>query len=139
MRENCYQIDYKKELVDLNKFANFYVILDYWLKLFEEGKKINTFFERRGYKKISIYGMASLGKHLMKQLENSDIEVIYTVDSGVVEYNKKFIDIREYSGDFPNVDVMIVTPIVEFEKIRDLYKSRAKCDVISLEEVILSV
>lgn len=139
MRENCYQIDYKKELVDLNKFANFYVILDYWLKLFEEGKKINTFFERRGYKKISIYGMASLGKHLMIQLENSDIEVIYTVDSGIMEYNKKFIDIREYCGDFPNVDVMIVTPIVEFEKISDLYKSRAKCDVISLEEVILSV
>ena len=62
-------IDEKKEKKTLEKYANYYFLLDFWLKNMEQGKKISSFFENRKYKSISIYGMSSLGEHLKKQLE----------------------------------------------------------------------
>ena len=55
-------IDEKKEKKTLEKYANYYFLLDFWLKNMEQGKKISSFFENRKYKSISIYCSATKWK-----------------------------------------------------------------------------
>lgn len=127
----------EKELLD--KYTNFYIILDYWLKLYEDNKSIDMYFRQRGYKKIAVYGMGVLGKHLEKQLCNKEVSIEYVIDKGMFfqeELMKKF---EEVKNNLPEVDVVVITAIMEFESIEKQLKTFMKCPIISLEEVVLSI
>ena len=131
-------IDEKKEKKTLEKCANYYFLLDFWLKNMEQGKKINSFFENRKYKSISIYGMASLGEHLKKQLEE-DILVLYSIDRNVITYNGKDYGLQEDIEKLPKPDVIVVTPVMEYKEIKENLEKVVDTDIISLEEVVLSL
>ena len=131
-------IDEKKEKKTLEKYANYYFLLDFWLKNMEQGKKISSFFENRKYKSISIYGMASLGEHLKKQLEE-DILVLYSIDRNVVTYNGKDYGLQEDIEKLPKPDVIVVTPVMEYKEIKENLEKVVDTDIISLEEVVLSL
>ena len=131
-------IDEKKEKKTLEKYANYYFLLDFWLKSMEQGKKISSFFENRKYKSISIYGMASLGEHLKKQLEE-DILVLYSIDRNVITYNGKDYGLQEDIEKLPRPDVIVVTPVMEYKEIKENLEKVVDTDIISLEEVVLSL
>ena len=139
MYNDIIQVDMNEEMRLLEKYSNYYVLLDYWLKLLEDGKELSIFFSNRKYKNIAIYGLGVLGKHLKKQLENTDINVIYVVDSGNVEYDKKIFNLKKKVNELPKVDVIVVTPLLEYETIKDYLNKEVFCDIVSLEEVILSI
>ena len=127
----------EKKLLD--KHTNFYIILDYWLKLYEDNKSISMYFKQRGYKKIAIYGMGVLGKHLEKQLCNKEISIEYVIDKGTFFQGELTKKLEEVKNRLPEVDVIVVTAIMEYESIEKQLKTFMKCHIISLEEVILSI
>ncbi len=130
--------DNEKELKDLDKFINYYYLMHYWMKNIEEGKSLTPFFFDRGYKKIAVYGTGYLGLHLITQLSD-EIETVYTIDKGVVRYNGKNYPISESKEIVSEADVIVVTPVTDYEQIKKMIKSSIDIDIISLEEVILSV
>lgn len=123
----------------LDKYTNFYIILDYWLKLYEDNKTIDMYFKQRGYKKIAVYGMGVLGKHLEKQLCEKDISIEYVIDKGMFLQGNYIMKMDEVKNNLPNVDVIVVTAIMEFENIERQLKTYMECPIISLEEVVLSI
>lgn len=129
-------IDRKKEEADLNKYVNYYFLMHYWMKNIEEGKMLDNFFISRGYEKIAIYGMGFLGMHLETQL-SEQFKPIYTVDQGIVRYNGKNFPLNESEEIVIKADVIVVTPVSDYELIKE--NINYKIDVISLEEVILSL
>ena len=62
-------IDEEAEKRELEKYANFTYLFDIWLKNMEKGKNVSSYFERNGYKKIVVYGMGMIGKHIVEQLK----------------------------------------------------------------------
>lgn len=136
--ESIVIIDEEREKYTLEKSVNYFVLLDFWLQAMEQNKKVSSFFKKRGYKKIAIYGMATLGKHLHFQLQD-EVEVIYTIDSGAITYRGMQCSMKENITQIPKPDAMVITPILEYDSIKRNILELIDMDVISLEEVILSL
>lgn len=131
-------IDEKREKYVLEKGVNYFVLLDFWMQAMEQNKKVSSFFKKRNYNTIAIYGMASLGKHLQFQLQK-EIEVLYTIDRSVITYNGKQYYLEESIQNIPKPDVIVITPLLEYESIKKSILELVDVDIISLEEVILSL
>ena len=82
--------------------------------------------------------MASLGEHLKKQLEE-DILVLYSIDRNVITYNGKDYGLQENIEKLPKPDVIVVTPVMEYKEIKENLEKVVDTDIISLEEVVLSL
>ena len=110
--------------------------LSNWLDLWQKGKTILPFFHKNNYRKIAIYGYGYLGKHLMKELASSDVEVGYIIDRNPLIKTSSY---RVYSlcKDLPPVDAIIVTPAGQYGTIRhEIHKCIPDAITVSIEHII---
>lgn len=117
-----------------NKFSRFFSILDQWMALVEEGKDIDIFMNKHGYKSIAVYGYAALGKHILSHLKGK-IEVKYFIDKKIND-DRTMVTIYEMNEKLPEVDAIVVTPIHEYLEVERELRSKVSCDIVSLETVI---
>lgn len=136
--ESIVIIDEEKEKIALEKNVNYYVLLDFWMQALENKKHVRDFFIMRNYKTIAIYGMAVLGKHLQYQLQDT-LDILYTIDRKIITYNQKQYSMEESIGILPKPDVIVVTPVIEYANIKENISRFICTDIISIEEVILSL
>lgn len=139
MDTSLLQIDEEKERKNFEKYANFTYLFHFWMQGIEEGKNVRSFFQGRGYSEIAIYGMGILGKHLRTQLEHSGCTVSYTIDKNIIYYEDVSYDLRLNTDKLQTADVIVVTPVVEYLEIRGMLEKYTDIDIVSLEEVILSI
>lgn len=132
----------KKELAlrnqKVNKFKDYYTLTNRWLLLKEEDKKLETYFEQQGIYTIAIYGVGELGKRLMKELNKSKIQVIYAIDK---ESGGSFmgISVLDYKDKLAHVDAIIVTPVFDFDKIKQELNNITSARIISLMDILYSI
>lgn len=131
-------LDRIKEMRDLEKYANYFFLMHYWMRNIEEGKKLDVFFDNRGYKNVAIYGVGYLGEHFITQISNK-YGPVYTIDRGVVRYKGVECSLEDFRENASSADVIVVTPVTEYESIKETIKKYVEIDVVSLEEVILSM
>lgn len=136
--ESIVIIDTKKEQNLLEKNTNYYVLLDFWMQALEQKKEVTTFFKKRNYENIAIYGMAGLGKHLQYQLKKP-INLLYTIDRRIITYREKQYSMEDSISILPKPDVIVVTPVMEYMGIKEELLKWINTDIVSLEEVILSL
>lgn len=126
----------KQALVnDLNKFRMYYKLLDRWLLLKEQGKGIERFFLENGYRKVAIYGMAALGKHLYEELKDSTVEVVYAIDRRQGLQCGK-LEVRSPDAEICGCDIIIVTAAYDFENIVKEMEGKTDIPIVSLQDVI---
>ncbi len=127
------KINKKEKKID--KFRNYYNLLNQWLILKQEGKSLIKYFKDNNYKSIAIYGMGELGNRLYDELKNEKITVSFAIDKE--PYNKyseiKVIDIDD---KFDNADVIVVTPVFDYDAIEVELAEKTDIKVISLEDII---
>ena len=88
------------------------------------------------FKTIAIYGMGALGKHLVEELKNSSlVEISYGIDR-CVDTDKNSIKVLTSEDELPLVDVVVVTPVLEFDMIKEKLCGRLKVPFVSLEEIL---
>lgn len=122
----------------LNKFIKYFALLDRWLWLKLQKKNICTFFEKRGYKKIAIYGMGEIGNRLYEDLTRfSDITVVYAIDK--VREEHPTLPIYKIEDELPEVDVVIVSTNNIFNQVSDILKDKVAMPVISIDDVIFDI
>lgn len=112
-----------------------YNLLNQWMSLGEAGITLEKLLKARGYRKIAIYGMADLGKHMYHALWNSDIRICYGIDqkkSGQYET----IMVKKADEAVEQVDAVIVTAIMDFEAIKKNLEEKLKFPIVSLEEIL---
>lgn len=129
---------YEEKVLQHKKFKEYFDILNRWMYLKESKKSLEEFFVKNEYKRIGIYGLGHLGRHLMEELNGTEIKVEYFIDrrGGVSEYD---IQVLKPDEILPEVDAIIVTATFEYNVIKKKIKTRLLCPVISLKEVILEV
>lgn len=129
----------KKELYfaqnNEKKFQEHYKLLDIWMHLREQGGSVIRFLEKYQYKTVAVYGIGILGKHLLWELRNEKVEDICIIDKTVKEYEN--IPVLSPEGEIPEVDVIIVTPVSEYEGIRNLLMEKSNAPIVSIKEVIM--
>ena len=114
--------------------SNVYLkIYDKWMTLKDSGVSLAAILERRGYKSVAIYGMGELGKHLYSELEKSGVEVKCYIDRKDTN-----IPLKHY---YPNemiegIDAIIVTAVMSYHEVYELYENHYSGRIISIEEII---
>lgn len=123
------------EYQEKDKFRGYYMILEDWLAIREEGISLGEYFIDNHFNSIAIYGMGNLGKRLYDDLKDTDIIVEYGIDQ---HYGGKFkdIEIKGKNERLKRVDAIVVTPIFAFDSIKSELVKIADCPIVSLEEVI---
>ena len=124
----------KKEK-EKDKFENYSEMYDQWLSLKEKGIHLEEFFLKHNYNKVAIYGIARVGVHLIKELENSDIQIAYAIDERA-NLDSPNIQVYSMKDELPEVDVIVITPPFAYEDIyRELLK-KIKCEIVALDDII---
>lgn len=136
---SVFEIDEIIEKNNAEKYTNYYYLLHFWMKLLEQEKKVSSFFAERGYEKIAIYGRGPIGEHLNFQLGKEDYQVIYIVDNNNIFYMNKVYDFYSNINSMPIPDVIVVTPVMEYKEIVAKLKVYIDTNMVSIEEVVLSL
>lgn len=121
-----------------DKHLSLYLLLYRWIKVKQEGKSIVSYFEKKGYKKVAIYGMSYMAELLIMELQGTDVQVVYGIDNRVTG---KFCEIDAYLPNerLPEVDAVIVTAITFFDSIEKQLIPVLKCPIISIEDILYDV
>ena len=112
--------------------------MNQWVKVKQEGKKLSTYFEQNGYKKIAIYGMSYAGETLVDELKDTGIEIVYGIDKRADSLYAD-IDIISIDDLRDDVDAIVVTAITFFDEIEEMLSEKVDCPIISLEDILYEV
>lgn len=119
----------------LKMFEEFYHIFDQWITLYENGVGIDSIFKKNGFQKVAIYGMGTMAMHLIKALENSNVQVVCAIDKyKAVFYPDVQVVTLEDVKDIP--DVVIYTNPNEDLSVIEKISKRLGCSVFSLADII---
>lgn len=117
------------------KFEIYLNFLDRWMLLREKNIKVDTIFRARNISTILIYGYGIIGKHLLRELADSDVCVVGVID-------QKNILVSEVPGyrphqTLPEADAIVVASFYFLEEIKNTLKeNQITIPVISFEEIL---
>ena len=118
------------------KYKTYYKMMLAWMEVLENDWSLERFFKERGFDRIAIYGGKDAGGHLIRQLRNTSIEDKYIIDRSMFSGSLNMLPIYRPDEMLPEIDAVIVTPVWDFDQIKEQLVNRVKCPIISLEEVI---
>ena len=121
-----------------DKHLALFLLMNQWVKVKQEQKDIAQYLEKKGYKKIAIYGMSYVGERLFDELKDSGIETAYAIDKKTDGIYAE-IDVFAPDDTLPAVDAVIVTPVFFFEEIKQTLSSQTKADILSLEDILYDI
>lgn len=126
-------IDKWRELADKN--FSLFLLMNKWMKTKQEGKHIKEYLEKNNHKSIVVYGLSHVGKCLLEELKDCDVEIKYAVDKNAVAI---YSDIEIYApeDELPKADVMIVTAVYYFSEIYNNLKDKVTYPIVSLEDIL---
>lgn len=117
------------------KYRMYYNVLNQWMLLKNRGVRIADIIANAGCKNIAIYGMGELGRRLYEELRDSELVVSYCIDN-MPQDNNYEVPIISSEEEYGQVDLIIVTPVYEFDdiknKIQNIYSYRCE----SLQSVV---
>lgn len=88
-----------------------------------------------GIRKVIVYGIGYLGKSLIEELNHSCVEILYAADQCVDE-ELPGIEICEPDSIREGADLIIVTAIDSFLKIKERIEKQVETTIVSIEDVI---
>lgn len=122
-----------KQLSD--KHLELYLMMNQWVKIKQEGKNLDSYFEKYGYKKIAIYGMSYAGETLINELRDSGIEIAYGIDRNADSIYAD-VDVFSIEDTLENVDAVVVTAITFFDEIEEKISTKLDCPIVSLQDIL---
>ena len=132
---NEYKLQDSRLLKDWYKCSSYYHLIHQWWTLREKGVFLVKWFHDRGYREVAIYGLGEIGFHLMHELRHDGIKICYGIDRQQREAVELPV-LKNNLNTYPQVDALVVTPIVDFVNIREQLYSKMKMPIISLLEIV---
>ena len=134
---NKWNMDRKLDHAILNskKHLAMFIIMNNWLEAKQQQKCMDTFFEEKGYHTVAIYGMHYIGERLFRELEDTQVKVLYGIDQNR-NVNDYELEIYSPDDELPTVDVVIVTAPLYFYSARKLLNKKLNIPIISIAEVV---
>lgn len=112
-------------------------VLNQWLILKSEGLSLAAVLEDKKIYKIAIYGMGICGRHLIRELENTRIEICYGMDMKVKGQYKNIHIYKPGATEQP-VDAIINTVIYDETNIVNNLKNYYSCKILNLSDLIFN-
>lgn len=119
----------------VDKFEMYYNLMERWFTVHEEGKNISEILYNRGVSTIALYGLGKIGKHVVWELKDSKVSILYAIDRGKSGFYDSIV-VKRIDEALPKVDAIIVAAIYDFEEIEKMLKNKVDYPIISLEEIL---
>ncbi|MBE5926111.1 MAG: hypothetical protein E7270_04025 [Lachnospiraceae bacterium] len=125
------------------RYKSYYQLTNQWLVNKNEGKNVSEYFMVNDIKSVAIYGMGTLGELFYEELKKSDVKVEYFIDKNAEELYYGLDDIAIVGLDDienqPKADVIVVTPVFDFESIEKDLQEITDIELVSLEDIIYGI
>lgn len=121
-----------------DKHLSLFLMMNQWVKVKQEGKRLADYFVSNGYHKIAVYGMSYAGETLLDELKDTDVTVVYAIDEKADSIYAD-VEVLSMDDDLGVVDAVVVTAITFFDEIEENLSEKVDCPVISLEDVLYGV
>ncbi|MCR5143899.1 MAG: glycosyltransferase [Lachnospiraceae bacterium] len=108
LNDKYYKYSCYNEVFELNKTIDKDIISDYFVK--------------KRWNEVAIYGYGIIGKMLEKQLDSANINIKYIIDDKMSVIERSDKNIKAINDRLDYVDIIIVTPIYEYEEIEKTIK-----------------
>lgn len=131
----------KEEIQKISKAVQPYNekhILLKWLTLKQDKVNLRKYFSINSYETVAVYGLGELGVRVVRELQDSDVEIKYIVDKNAVGVSTCF-PIYMPDDELEEVDVLVVTVMPHFKMIEEQLSCKLRCPIISIEDVIESL
>lgn len=121
-----------------DKHLALFLMMNQWVKVKQEGRKLSEYFEKNGYKKIAVYGMSYAGETLIDELKDTGITVAYGIDKNA---DSIYADVNVVTMDdsLDKVDAVVVTAITFFDEVEEALSREMDCPILSLEDILYEV
>lgn len=117
------------------KFTEYFHLLNLWMKKNNNRIKMADYLKKQGISRIAVYGVGELGDRLYEELEESGIEIAYAIDSNINRvYHQK--EVKSPTQGLGDIQMIIVTPIAEYESIKEKLNQVTTCQIVSLKEIV---
>ena len=123
----------QREMSD--KHLSLFILMDSWVDVKQRGNNLSEYFKKNNYKKIAVYGMSYAGERLIKELENTEIEVVYGIDRNAENIYSE-TPIYTLNDSLEKVDAVVVSSVYYFSEIKEELEQHFDCPIISLEDVV---
>lgn len=126
-------INHWKEQAEKNRAM--FILMNQWANIRQEGRSLEEYFLKNGYYQIAVYGLGVLGQRLIKELDNSRIQIAYGIDKNreMVYTDLEVVTLEE---ELKKVDAVVITVVKEFDAIRETLLQKTECQVIALEDIL---
>ena len=120
----------QKEKEMSEKHLALFLMMNQWVQVKQEGKKLADYLSEHGYKNIAVYGMSFAGERLVNELRGTDkqADTLYSE-----------IDLVSLEDEWKEVDAIIVTAITFFDEIEKMLSQRIYCPILSLEDILYEI
>lgn len=117
------------------RYEKYWKVFDAWMRIREQGKRMDCYLSEQGIKTVGIYGAGMMGKHLIAELSGSKVETVFAIDQKA-DFIKASISIYRPDEAFPEVDAVVIAVLFDVEGIKKAIQKRLNCKIISLEKII---
>ncbi|MCI9006835.1 MAG: hypothetical protein HFI13_01835 [Lachnospiraceae bacterium] len=120
---------------------------DFFIQLYELMEKpellmslkenMTRYFRINGYRNIAVYGIGRLGTLILKNIDIAQLESICTIDENKAAHfgDIETINIHELA-DRKKIDVVLITPLLDYPQIEVQICSMCEIPVISAKELM---
>lgn len=118
-----------------DKHLALFLMMNQWVRIKQDGKNFASYFVKKGYNRIAVYGMSYAGKTLINELKDTNIRVAYGIDrkAGFIHEDIPTITVED---TLEEVDAIVVTAITFFDKIKDRLSKKISCPIVSLKDIL---
>jgi len=127
------RVEQERQMSD--KHLSLFLMMNKWVKVKQEGKCLASYFEKKNFHEIAIYGMSYAGETFAEELNGSGIKIRYGIDQKADTIYSEF-DIVSPDEDLEEVDAVVVTSITFFTEIEKKLRGKISCPIISLEDIL---
>lgn len=124
-----------KTMTQAKKFREMFFILEKWLRLRQKGFSIESLLQQCKIRSIAIYGFGYLGCDLYDELERGVICVKYVIDQNTIS-EVDAIQIIKPEDEFEQVDAIIITTVMDEEKIKRKLLDKCNFQILTLRELL---
>lgn len=110
-------------------------VMHQWFILMEKNMPLSDLLKRYCVNEVAVYGMGILGRHVIRELEDTGITVSYGIDQKKMDAYKG-IQVYTPGDSLQRVDAVINTVVWAQGEIEQKLKSKLGCSVLNLEELV---
>ena len=134
----CWLVPKSKELRKRSNAQRYLDLTNQWLIVRQNGYSVSEFLAEKQMCRIAVYGMGLYGRHLIRELQHSDVVIEYGIDCKKMKPYQG-ICIRQPAEILGNVDAVINTVIWDHDNIERQLSVKVDCRIVNLEDIIFEI